>query len=134
MNDETYLDNKSAYKFYFQEGDNQIACHGSYFTGKEEIYLNDDLVSSKRNFGFKGVHQFDIKGDQYSVIYELSNLLSGKITCTFMKGRKSIAVQSQSLFSKDPKMATAIMLLCFIAGFTCAGLGYAFGHFLFGLK
>ncbi|MBH0057099.1 hypothetical protein I6F65_09005 [Pseudoalteromonas sp. SWXJZ94C] len=35
---------KLGYKFYFQDGDNQIACFGSYFTGKEEIYVNDDLV------------------------------------------------------------------------------------------
>ena len=35
---------KLGYKFYFQDGDNQIACFGSYFTGKEEVYVNDCLL------------------------------------------------------------------------------------------
>lgn len=44
---------KLGYKFYFQDGDNQIACFGSYFTGKEEVFINDELVSSKRSVGRK---------------------------------------------------------------------------------
>ena len=61
MKNEAYLVKKSGYNFYFQEGDNQIACFGSFFTGKEEVYVDDDLVSTKRSFGFKSVHQFELQ-------------------------------------------------------------------------
>jgi hypothetical protein len=134
MRNEKYLISKSGYKFYFQEGDNQIACFGSFFSGKEDVYINDDLVSTKRNFGFKSVHKFEFEGTKYSVIYELKNAISGKLDCSLLKGNMQIATQSQSLFSENPKKAAITVLWCFIVGFAFGGLGYAFSYFLFGWK
>jgi len=134
MKNEAYLVKKSGYNFYFQEGDNQIACFGSFFTGKEEVYIDDDLVSTKRSFGFKSVHQFELQGTQYRVIYDLINPITGKVECSLLKGRMNIATQTQSLFSENPKGAARIVLLCFIAGFAFGGLGYAFSQFLFSWK
>lgn len=50
MKDDILHTKKLGYKFYFQDGDNQIACFGSFFTGKEEIYINDDLINTYRFF------------------------------------------------------------------------------------
>jgi hypothetical protein len=133
MKNKTDLIKKRGYKFYFQEGDDQIACFGN-FTGKEEVYINDELVSSKRNFGFKSVHQFEIQARQYSVIFDVINPLIGKVECSFLKGRKNIATQSISLFSDNPKQGAGIVVWCFIIGFTFGALGYALSHFLFGWK
>ncbi|MFT5923702.1 MAG: hypothetical protein ACI9LE_000687 [Paraglaciecola sp.] len=134
MKNETDLTKKRGYKFYFQADDNQIACFGSYFSGKEEVYINDELVSSKRNFGFKSVHELELEGTKYRVIYDIINPFIGKVECSFLKGRKSIATQSQSLFSDNPKAGASIVLWCFIIGFTFGALGYTFAHFLFGWK
>ena len=85
MKSETDLVNKRGYKFYFQQGDNQIACFGSYFSGKEEVYINDELVSSKRNFGFKSAHEFELEGSTYRVIYAVLNPFTGKIEFASLK-------------------------------------------------
>lgn len=134
MKEEAYLVKKRGYKFYFHEGDNQIACFGSFFSGKEEVYINDDLVSTKRNFGFKSIHEFELEGTKYSVIYDVVNAITGKVECSFLRGRLNIATQSQSLFSENPKAGASIVLWCFIVGFTFGALGYAFAHILFAWK
>lgn len=134
MKDETYLIKKRGYKFYFQEGDNQVACCGSFYSGKEEVYVNDDLVSTKRSFGFTSVHQFEFEGIKYRVVYQLKNLLSARVECSLLKENELIAKQSQSLFSDKPKLGAGIVLWCFVVGFAFGGLGYAFSHFLLNWK
>lgn len=134
MRSDAGLDKKRGYQFYFKAGDNQIACFGSFFTGKEDVYVNDELVSSKRNFGFKSAHEFEIEGVKYRVVYDLVNLITGKVECSFFKGRKSLASQSQSPFSQNPKTGASVALWCFIVGFIFGCLGYAFAHFLFSVS
>jgi len=132
MDNKAYPVRKSGYKFYFQEGDNQIACFGSFVSGKEEVYVNDELVSVKRNLGFKGVHQFTIEDSAYSIVYELTNILSGKVKCSFLKGTKTLSLQSQSIFSDNPKTAGGIILWCFFVGFVFGALGYTVSQFFLG--
>jgi hypothetical protein len=134
MKNETYLVKKRGYKFYFQQGDNQIACFGSFFSGKEEVYINDELVSSKRNFGFKSVHEFELEGIKYHVNYHIINQFTGRVECSFLKGRKAIATQSQSLFSENPKAGASIVFWCLMVGFIFGVLGYTSAHLLFGWK
>lgn len=127
MSNETFLVRKGGYRFYFQDGDNQIACLGSYFTGKEEVYINDDLISTKRSFGFKSVHQFNHEGANCRIIYKLVNLLSGKVECSFLKESEKLGTQSQSLFSEYPKQGVSIIFWCFIVGFFFGVMGYLLG-------
>lgn len=134
LKNEIYPIKKRGYKFYFQEGDNQIACFGSFYSGKEDVYINDDLVSTKRNFGFKSVHRFELDGTKFSIVYHLKNLLSSRVDCSFLKENELIATQSQSLFSENPKVGKGIVLWCFVVGFAFGGLGYAFSHFLLNWK
>ncbi len=106
------------YKFYFQDGDNQIACFGNFFTGKEEVYFNDDLVSSKRNQKVKSKHQFELAGASYQIEFEMKNILSGRLECTFYKNKQLIEQQEQTSIAllKDPKKAVLFIGGCFLVG------------------
>ena len=112
---------KLGYKFYFQDGDNQIACFGSYFTGKEEVYINDDLFSKKRNVNCTSTHSFDFENSQYQVKFDMLNILTGRMECTLYKDTKVVAKQIQCSLPDDPKKA-----FFFIAG--CALGGAVFGY------
>ena len=110
---------KLGYKFYFQDGDNQIACFGSYFTGKEEVYVNDDLVSSKRSVGRKSTHTFEFNAHSYQVKYHMQNIITGKLECTFFKNNEQVKQQEQTVlpFIKDPKRAVLFFSACVLAGY-----------------
>jgi len=119
---------KIGYKFYFQDGDNQIACFGSAFTGKEEVYINDDLVSSKRSLGLKSKHQFYLEKMDYQIEYTMKNYLTGRVECTFYKNKQLMEQQDQSLISlfKDPKKAVLFIGSWFLVGFLSGYVGYVF--------
>ena len=85
---------KLGYKFYFQDGDNQIACFGSYFTGKEEVYVNDELISNKRN---QRIH-------------------SGKLECSLYKNGQFIKSYEQSSLLNNPKTSLKVLFGCFFGG------------------
>jgi hypothetical protein len=119
---------KFGYKFYFQDGDNQIACFGSFFTGKEEVYINDDLVSSKRSMGFKSKHQFEFARQSYQIEYAMKNILSGRLECTFFKNKQLMEQQEQTSISllKDPKKAVWFIGGNFVVGILSGIVGYYF--------
>ena len=114
---------KFGYKFYFQDGDNQIACFGSFFTGKEEVYINDDLVSSKYSVGFKSKHRFQFAEDDYQVEYEMENIFSGRVAWSFFKNKQLIEQQKQTVL-KDPKKAVLFIVSCFLIGVLSGIAGY----------
>ncbi len=117
---------KIGYKFYFQDGDNQIACFGSFFTGKEEVYINDDLVSSKRSMGLKSKHQFEFAEQSYQIEYEMINMLTGKVECSFFKNEQLLEQQQQTLISliKNPTQALLFIGGSFAIGFLSGLVGY----------
>ena len=48
------------------------------YNGKEYVYINDELVSEKRNIGFKTVHEFEFEGKPWQVTFDViepNNLL-----------------------------------------------------------
>ena len=92
MNNDILNTKKLGYKFYFQDGDDQIACFGSYFTGKEEVYINDELVSEKRNINVKSKHQFELSGNTFNVKFEMLNILTGKLQCSLFKNKNSCTI------------------------------------------
>ena len=107
---------KLGYKFYFQDGDNQIASFGSYFTGKEEVYINDDLVSSRRSVNIKSSHKFGFENSQYQVKFDMLNILTGRLECTLYKDQEVLAKQVQSSLPSDPKKAAFFILGCALGG------------------
>ena len=107
---------KLGYKFYFQDGDNQIACFGSYFTGKEEVYINDDLVTSRRSVNIKSSHKFDFENSHYQVKFDMLNILTGRLECTLYKDQEVLAKQVQSSLPSDPKKAAFFILGCALGG------------------
>ena len=108
---------KLGYKFYFQDGDNQIACFGSYFTGKEEVFVNDELVSDKRNQKIASGHLFKHGKDDFEVRFEMRNILSGRLECSLYKNGQFIkSYQKSSLLNNSPRASLKVIAGCFFGG------------------
>jgi hypothetical protein len=125
---------KFGYKFYFQDGDNQIACFGNYFTGKEEVYINDDLISSKRSQAIRSKHKFEFAGTRYQIVFEMKSILSGRLVCTFYKNKQLLEQQEQTSLAllKDPKKAVLFIGGCFLVGLSSGYILIAFLSLILG--
>ncbi|WP_462146807.1 hypothetical protein [Pseudoalteromonas gelatinilytica] len=127
MKNDVLNSHKLGNKFYFQDGDNQIACFGHIMSGKEKIYVNDELVSEKRSFGFKSNHDFNYQGNAYAVKFEMQNILTGKVECSFYKAGKLVKQSTQTSLTDNPKQVALVTLGCFLGG---AISGYAVVTFI----
>lgn len=76
---------KSRYqaKVYFEHLGREITLVFSLYSGKEQVYVDNQLVSERRNWRFKSVHAFNVGGVSYALevttIKSLKGLLSGII-------------------------------------------------------
>lgn len=98
--------------------------------GKEEVWVDERLVSSKRNFRFSSVHTFIAAGHSYEVRYITQSMFKGRMRCELY--RDGLLVDSddividQTAAWKDPvrrRRVIAVMLLM-------AGFGAVLGYFV----
>ena len=102
--------------FIFQEEGHTIKVWVSSFSGKEKVYLNNELVSDKRSVGLKSEHDFMIDGVNYSVHFEVKNLIKGKLLCSLVKNKIIIKkLQSKSRKTTFNIYFTLIIIFIFIA-------------------
>lgn len=121
-NEEKSLPKKLPFELYFQDGDNQIACKANLLNGKEYVYINDELVSEKRNLGFKSKHTFEYEGADWTVVFDVINMLTSETECLIFKGKKKVGRKALKPFAQNPKL----MMKAF-AAFFCYGLIFGAG-------
>jgi Ca2+-dependent lipid-binding protein len=72
--------------FIYQDGGNLIQIWGSNVTGKEKVYLNNELVSERTSIKMQSEHQFtDQQGQNYEVKFEMESLLKGRLKCVIKR-------------------------------------------------
>jgi hypothetical protein len=71
--------------FIFQDGDREIAAHGSALTGHEQIFVNKQLISEKRSLSMTSRHQFTWEENIYEIVFHVPNILTGKMDCSLIK-------------------------------------------------
>ena len=80
--------------FIHKDGINVIQVWGSNFNGKEKVFLNNEIVSERRNrIKKQSAHHFqDENGDQYEVKFETTSISEGVMECTIKKENKILKV------------------------------------------
>lgn len=77
---------KNGIWFIHNDGVNNIQVWGSNLSGKEKVFLNDELVSEQRSVKMKNGHNFkDKNGQNYEVKFEMESLLKGSLVCRLKK-------------------------------------------------
>lgn len=74
------------FQSYFDIGNHAIAFIGSTVNGKEQVYVDEALVSEKRSFGLKSSHKFIVEGKPYTIAVKVKNVFSGKFEIQLYQG------------------------------------------------
>ncbi len=111
--------------FVWNDGTNTIKGWGSPLSGMERVYLNDQLVSEKRNLKTKSEHNFDDRNnDHYEVSFNVANILKG-IECQFKKNgivQKKITCRYQ--FGRIFKLKNLVLFLLGFAIIFILGISF----------
>jgi len=110
----------NGYWYYFEDEENDITVNASAWSGKERVFINDELVSSKRRLTRQSSHAFHYHGVPYEVQFRLTSFLAGEHECRIIKageeiGRKRIAFYSGSA-SDVARKITQFFLMGIFAG------------------
>jgi hypothetical protein len=110
---------KNGFWFYFEYEGNDISVHGSAWSGKEVVYVNNHPVSIKRNiFSRQSTHHFSVAGKPARIEYHLVKLLTGELSVSLYVDDVLIVNESKAYRPKKasgPK-AIAIIVLSAMAG------------------
>ena len=118
-------DNKSApksvvrngYDFQFEFNGLSFRAGGSSATGKEYVYVNDELVSEKRSMSVLSEHEFSLNNHNYKVEFEVLDKLKGELACRlYCDGKmvKLFAASPKRLFITKPLFAISVIVALLI--------------------
>ncbi len=121
---------------YFDHGDYTITCVASLLTGKEQVYVNDQLVSDKRSFGLKSEHHFLLGEQKARIIIRVANLLKGPYIIEFWLDDQKIdtdewgfqRIKAQTKAINANKSIWEIMGIYFLWGMAGGFVGVLVGY------
>ncbi|MFT7560557.1 MAG: hypothetical protein ACI93R_002478 [Flavobacteriales bacterium] len=93
---------KKGYWFFFEDNGTKFAAQGSIWSGKETIYADDEIVSSKRSFSRSSIHSFELNGHAYSVKFHMSNILTGALECQVTRDGLDFYTQNLAYIPSSP--------------------------------
>ena len=69
---------------FFDVGEHVIRVEASYLTGKERVYVDDELVSEKLTWRFQSEYQFQLDGKDVIVRLKVASMLTGPVAITLI--------------------------------------------------
>lgn len=107
--------------FVVRDGNNLIHIHGSNINGKESVYLNNELVSEKRNLHKKSEHEFEDKNNNsYQIEISVSDLYKGSLECKVYKNDELIKTFKTILNTAKKKQTLSLIILIVLGGISGA--------------
>ena len=96
----------------------------SYWTCREKVWLDGEVVSKKWNYRLSATHCFMRNGENYKVSFKMKNLFTGKVEIAAYHNDVLLFSDTGQVYSG--KMALLIIIMAFISGYT---LGYFSARF-----
>lgn len=112
---------KHGYWFYFDDEGTQIAAHGSALSGKEAVFIDGEIASTKRSFSRKSTHDFQYQEHYYQVVFFMESMLKGTLSCSLYKDGNLVSATKKSYTTKN------FPLKSFLIG---TAIGAVFGYLL----
>ena len=110
---------RKGFNYNFAQGEHTIHLNCSAVNGKEQLYIDDKLVSKKWSFRRKSIHQFSIGDDLYEVELNVVNMLTGETHCTLIKNDVHVKTLKKAL--KKSRQLNKSNFWWYIPGFFVAG-------------
>jgi hypothetical protein len=103
---------------YFDVGKHTIKVDLSSVSARESIFVDEVLVSKKRNWqSQKSIHEFEIEGQSFEIVIDIKNSFAGPIEVTLKQDGADID-GDRWVYPYSP--ATILGLVCATAGFMAA--------------
>jgi hypothetical protein len=108
---------KNGYWFYFDHQGNDISMHGSAWSGKETMYVNNHPVSIKRKlFGRLSQHYFTVDDIQYRAEVYLAKFATGEVQVSLYANDVLVAKESKAYLPNAKKTSIWVIMLAALLG------------------
>jgi len=97
--------------FVFKIDDITVKAKGSLLSGKEFIYINEELVSEQKSLNKVSKHKFEKDGKEYEVIFYMPSVMRGRLECMLFQDGQLIEKKIKQVRTKHKSMRFAILLL-----------------------
>lgn len=117
---------------FFDVGEHVIRVEASYLTGKERVYVDDELVSEKLTWRFQSEHHFNLDDKSVTVRLKVASMLTGPVAITLIVNGEEVDADIWDL-KRIFKTTTSgqawwkTLLLIFALGLLGGVLGYFVG-------
>lgn len=120
---------------FFDVGDHVIRVEASYLSGRERVYVDDQLISQKLTWRMQSEHSFELDGQAIVVRIKVESLGKGPVSVTLLVDGKEVDSDVWSLkriLTTNPKHQTAwqVLLLLLLFGLIGVAAGYLIGAML----
>lgn len=124
---------KSGYVFTFNDNGHDFEVRGSAWSGKEEVYVDGQLVAKKLSFKRRSVMAFEMNGTQYEVEFYMANMRTGELHCSLIKEGVHVKTSKKALTPVNQINGKTLPIITFF-GFVLGGVaGYLVTSLLFKL-
>lgn len=113
----------NGYWFYFPVESGQVVVHGSGYSGKEVVYVNDDPISEKRNLGMSSSHSFLFNTKSYRVEISVVSFWRGEVKVSLYEDDKLVGEQNKAMVEGNFKDYLLKVGLFFLGGMAVGALG-----------
>lgn len=124
---------RNGYWFYFDDNGLKITAFGSCFSGKEIVFVDDEIVSHGYSWRKNSIHSFKHNMDDYEIAYIVTNIARGELACTLKKNGILLCTLTKAYVPSGAstfKFISAQFVIGLIAGSVFGfGLVYSFLHF-----
>jgi len=122
-NDVSYRD---GFHFYFNDFGHVIHAFGSALTGKEIVYVDDEIVVEKFGFRRKSCLKFKIEGRSFEIEFNQVNIFTGELHCSLIKEGVHVKTFKRAL-KKQNQLSIKYLSKFFLLGIIF-GLGGVLGY------
>ncbi|MDO6427162.1 hypothetical protein Q4489_09070 [Thalassotalea sp. 1_MG-2023] len=115
---------REGYHFYFTFDEQHIHVHCSALSGKESIYVNEELVITQRSLGLKSCQTLTIANKTVEIEITMAKILTGEVHCTLIVDNTHVATQKQVLKKRYQLNDKTLLPWMLLFGLLGAVLGY----------
>jgi len=115
---EAKIETTGGYNFSFNIDGIEIKAGGSSFSGKEYVYVNNELISETRTRKMNSGHEFTHNNINYKIEFEVINFLKGHIAFRIYRNDTLTKLYIAAPQINDPVIAIGVMIyaLAFLFG------------------
>lgn len=120
---------------FFDIGEHVIRVEASYLTGKESVYVDDQLVSEKLTWRFSSEHNFELDGQAITVRIKVGNWLNWQVTITLLANDVEVDSDEWNMqrimgIPGNSQRLWKTLLIIFLLGIVGGVVGYFVGYAL----